>query len=114
MRKKNAPNTSRIGRANCSMRARYRVAPRTRPIRKAPIASDTPISSPMPPNATASPKNRIVNSSSSRVPTRRETTRPPQRAIENMTMRNRNDTPSFTTIDQTSVSPLITTVTIAR
>ena len=68
----------------------------------------------MPPNATARPKNRIVNSSSSRVPTSRETTLPPQRAIVNITMRKRNETASFSTTAQRSVSPLSTTETIAR
>ncbi len=114
LRKKNAANTSRSGSANCSILVRNRVAPSTRPIRKAPIASDTPSSSPMPPKATASAKNRMVNSSSSRVRTRRETTVPPNRASVNIATRKVNEMASCITICQMLVSPPITTETMAR
>ncbi len=114
LRKKNAPNTSRSGSENCSMRALYRVAPSTRPIRNAPIAFETPSSSPMPPKATASPKNRIVNSSSSRAPINRDTARPPQRASANIATRNAKEIVNCSTTAQTLVSPPMTTVTIAR
>ena len=56
----------------------------------------------------------MVKSSSSLVPTRRETMRPPQRAMANMTMRNANEYASLRTMLPTSVSSPITTVTIAR
>ena len=68
----------------------------------------------MPPNATASPKNRIVNSSSSLVRISRETNWPPQRAIANITMRNVNEIASCSTIAQGSVCSPSTTETIAR
>ena len=114
LRKKNAPKMSRIGSASCSMRSRYLVAPSTRPIRNAPIASDTPSSSPIPPKATARPKNKMVNSSSSLVWMSLETTRPPQRASANMATRKVNEMVNSSTIGHTSVLPPITTATIAR
>gem|GEM_PF-6329737 len=83
-------------------------------MRNAPIASDTPSSSPSPPNASASPKKTIVKSSSSRVPMSREMSFPPYRAIANIATRNANAVASCTTMGQTSVSPLSTTDTIAR
>ncbi len=114
LRKKNAPNTSRSGMAICSMRLRTRVAPRTSPMRKAPIASVTPSTSPMPPKRIASPKNRTVNSSTSRVRMKRERNAPPLRATVNMTTRKANDTASWPTTAHGSVWPLSTTDTMAR
>ena len=114
LRKKKAPNTSRRGTATRSIRPRYVLAPSTTPIRKAPIASVTPMISPIPANSTASPKKRMVNSSSSLVRISRDTTLAPHRATENITTRKRKAMLSCSTTSQTSVLPLSTTETMAR
>ncbi|OUE31023.1 hypothetical protein BFL35_07185 [Clavibacter michiganensis] len=68
----------------------------------------------MPPKRIARPKNRTVNSSTSRVRRKRDRKAPPFRATVNITMRKANEIASCPTTAHGSVSPLSTTDTMAR